>query len=247
MTITEQLQYKIDNKTKPLGSLGRLEELALQIGTIQNTLEPVIAKPTMLVFAGDHGLADEGVSPFPKEVTAQMVLNFINGGAAINVLCDTNGIDLKVIDAGVDFDFPGHKSMISAKIKKGTNNILKEPAMTAEECLAAIEKGKEIINELHQQGCNTVAFGEMGIGNTSSAALIMHKVCKVSIEKCVGKGTGHDLTGLRKKTVALIKEISPDTIVILGGPEVSHYPDHPDVVEIADYVSWKLGKSQAAG
>jgi nicotinate-nucleotide--dimethylbenzimidazole phosphoribosyltransferase len=208
MNISEQLQHKIDTKTKPLGSLGKLEKLALQLGTIQNTLEPKIEHPTLLVFAADHGLADEGVSAFPKEVTIQMVLNFLNGGAAINVFCRTNGLDLKVIDAGVDFDFPESANLIVSKVKKGSGNILKEPAMSADDCLATIEKGKEIVNNLHADGCNIIAFGEMGIGNTASAALIMNKICKVAIEKCVGRGTGHDEAGLRKKTVILIKALA---------------------------------------
>ena len=208
MNITEQLQHKINSKTKPLGSLGRLEELALQIGQIQNSTSPAIEKPTMLVFAADHGLANEGVSPFPKEVTAQMVLNFINGGAAINVFCRTHGLDLKVIDAGVDFDFQNHPALINAKVNKGTKSILTEAAMTADECLMAIDKGKELIKSLRNEGCNTVAFGEMGIGNTSSAALLMSKICNISIDKCVGRGTGHDEAGLRKKTAILSKALN---------------------------------------
>ena len=208
MTIQDQLQHKIDFKTKPQGSLGRLEELAKQIGTIQKSLTPSVTKPTMLVFAGDHGIASEGVSLYPKEVTAQMVMNFLAGGAAINIFCKSSGMDLKVIDAGVDFDFPENNQLIHAKIKKGTNNILKKSAMSAAECLESIEKGKDIVSELHHNGCNTVAFGEMGIGNTSSAALIMNKLCKIGIDKCTGRGTGHDEAGLRKKTDILIKALS---------------------------------------
>lgn len=208
MTLAEQLQHKIDTKTKPLGSLGKLEKIALQMGLVQQTLEPTIEKPTLLVFAADHGLADEGVSPFPKEVTAQMVLNFVNGGAAINVFCRANGLDLKVIDAGVDFDFPSHSALINAKVAKGTKSILSQAAMSADECLMAIEKGRELVKNLKQEGCNTVAFGEMGIGNTSSAALLMSKICNIPIEKCVGRGTGHDEAGLRKKTAILSKALS---------------------------------------
>jgi nicotinate-nucleotide--dimethylbenzimidazole phosphoribosyltransferase len=229
MTLKEQLQHKINSKTKPLGSLGLLEKIALQVGLIQQTAKPAIEKPTMLVFAADHGLADEGVSPFPKEVTAQMVFNFINGGAAINVFCRANGLDLKVIDAGVDFDFPPHQGLINAKVAKGTKSILLQGAMSADECISAINKGKVLIQNLKTEGCNTVAFGEMGIGNTSSAALLMSKVCNISIEKCVGRGTGHDEAGLRKKTSILLKALSMhpnvtnpfDILATFGGFEIA--------------------------
>lgn len=208
MNITEQLQHKINNKTKPLGSLGKLEKVARKIGEIQNTLTPEIKKPTILVFAADHGLANEGVSAFPKEVTAQMVLNFLSGGAAINVFCRQNKIDLKVVDAGVDFDFPDNKLLIDAKVKKGTENALEKPSMSAEECIKAISKGKEIVESIFNGGSNTIGFGEMGIGNTSSASLLMHKYTGISIPKCVGRGTGHDEAGLRKKTEILKKVVA---------------------------------------
>jgi nicotinate-nucleotide--dimethylbenzimidazole phosphoribosyltransferase len=205
MTIHEQLKEKIDNKTKPKGSLGYLEEIALQIGLIQQTLTPKINDPYVLVFAGDHGLADEGVSLFPKEVTAQMVINFLKGGAAINVFCRQNNLKLLVVDAGVDYTFPSHEMLIQAKINNGTKSILRGEAMTAEECLAAILKGKEIIEKIHAEGSNIVGFGEMGIGNTSSAALIMHKICHFPIDECVGRGTGHNDKGMRKKLEILRK------------------------------------------
>jgi nicotinate-nucleotide--dimethylbenzimidazole phosphoribosyltransferase len=197
--IKDQIQHKINSKTKPLGSLGKLEEIALQIGQIQNTHTPELKNPTILVFAADHGLADAGVSPFPKEVTQQMVMNFLNNGAAINVFSKQNGINLKVVDAGVDADFANNPNLIHAKVANGTKNILENPAMTIDECKKAIEKGKEIVEDQFNNSCNIIGFGEMGIGNTSSASLLMSKITAVSIEDCVGKGTGHDENGLKHK------------------------------------------------
>jgi nicotinate-nucleotide--dimethylbenzimidazole phosphoribosyltransferase len=140
--LTVALQEKIDNKTKPLGALGELEKLALQIGCIQNTQNPKLSHPTILVFAGDHGIANEGVSAYPSSVTAQMVHNFLQGGAAINVFCQQHGIALKIIDAGVNDDLPSDSRLISAKIAKGTKNYLYEQAMTQAELNLCLEKSR---------------------------------------------------------------------------------------------------------
>ncbi len=198
------LQKKIDMKTKPLGALGQLEELALKVGLIQHSLEPVLKNPTMVIFAGDHGIAADGeVNPFPQEVTWQMVHNFLSGGAAINVFARQNGMAVKVVDAGVKHDFQPHPNLIDAKIAMGTNNYLHEPAMTEAQCDAAIEAGQKIIEDLHADGCNVVGFGEMGIGNTSSAALIMSALLNLPISECVGRGTGLDAKGVTKKAEIL--------------------------------------------
>ncbi|MCL4482400.1 MAG: nicotinate-nucleotide--dimethylbenzimidazole phosphoribosyltransferase [Bacteroidetes bacterium] len=228
MTLKEQLKHKIDFKTKPLGALGLLEDLAFQIGLIQNTLIPELKNPAILVFAGDHGLTDEGISPFPKEVTWQMVMNFVAGGAAINVFCRQNGIKLKVVDAGVDFDFPEGVPVVNAKVARGTRNMRREPAMTAEECATAIKKGRKLVKQEAEQDCNIIGFGEMGIGNTSPSSLLMHRFLNVPIEDCTGSGTGMHGEQLTHK-MQILKEVSEkydpktpeETLATFGGLEIA--------------------------
>ncbi|WP_420581214.1 nicotinate-nucleotide--dimethylbenzimidazole phosphoribosyltransferase [Reichenbachiella sp.] len=193
------IDHKIDFKTKPIGALGQLESLAKQICQIQETLSPELKKPSLVVFAGDHGLAKEGVSAYPQEVTHQMVLNFLSGGAAINVFSQQHGIDLKIVDAGVNFDFGTKSDLINAKIGMGTANALKNAAMTKDQLDLAIQKGAEIVNQIHASDSNIIGFGEMGIGNTSSASLIMSHICNLPIDECVGRGTGINDTGYQKK------------------------------------------------
>lgn len=210
--LASALTQKINQKTKPLGALGRLETLALQIGLIQNSLTPKLTQPTMLVFAGDHGIAASGVSPYPQAVTAQMVLNFLAGGAAINVFTKQNGLALRVIDAGVNHVFDPHADLINAKIgiensQNGTANFLYEPAMTIKQCQQALKAGAALANKEIVAGCNVLAFGEMGIGNTSSASCLMSVLCNVPIADCVGRGTGLDDAGLSNKTEILSQAI----------------------------------------
>ncbi len=200
------IQEKIDFKTKPLGALGTLETIALQIGLIQETASPKISKPTIMVFAGDHGIAKtQKVSPYPQEVTQQMVHNFLSGGAAINVFCEQHNIDLQIVDAGVNADFKVHPFLINAKIDKGTNDYSQEKAMSMELCLKALKEGRELVRVRHQKGCNTIGFGEMGISNTSAASLLMSYFTKTPIEGCVGRGTGVSDEGLLMKTNTLKK------------------------------------------
>ena len=228
MTLHEQLKHKIDFKTKPLGALGLLEDLAFQIGLIQNTLTPELKNPALLVFAADHGLADEGVSAYPKEVTWQMVMNFVAGGAAINVFCRQNGLNLKVVDAGVDFDFPVDAPVVNAKIARGSRNMRREPAMTTDECAAAIQKGRELVGIEADNGCNIIGFGEMGIGNTSASSLLMHRFLDIPIEECTGAGTGSHGEQLTRK-MQILKEISEkydpqtpeETLAAFGGLEIA--------------------------
>ena len=227
--IVENLQHKIDTKTKPIGALGQLEEIALQIGCIQQSLKPKLIKPTMLVFAADHGIAkDNIVNAYPQEVTAQMVLNFLNGGAAINVFCKQNNINLKVIDAGVNFNFKQAKGLIDAKIDFGTQNINQSPAMTNEQLNLAISKGASFVENEFNSGSNCIGFGEMGIGNTSSAAILMNKFTNLPIEECVGAGTGLNNERIKTKTTILKKIIdnqssnSPQEIMkYFGGFEIA--------------------------
>ena len=194
------LQDKINNKTKPLGSLGQLEQLALQIGRIQQSLTPKFSNPHILVVAGDHGAAKAGVSAFPQDVTWQMVENFLAGGAAINVFARLNGLALKVVDAGVAHDFGQRDGLIDAKINpSGTRNYLTEPAMSVAECASALEVGAKIARALADEGCNVLGFGEMGIGNTAAASLITHALTGTPLVDCIGRGTGLDDAGLARK------------------------------------------------
>lgn len=188
--LSEALQYKIDNKTKPTGSLGVLENLAKQIGEIFQTLEPKIKEPTIVVFAADHGIAAHGVSAYPQDVTRQMVTNFLDGGAAINVFCKQNNIKLAIVDAGVNYDFPPNANLIAAKIAKGTQSFLHGPAMSITELQQCFAKGEEIVNSIASAGSNCIGFGEMGIGNTSAASVLMSVLTGIPIEECIGKGTG---------------------------------------------------------
>ncbi len=209
-----QLQQKIDQKTKPLGALGQLESIALQIGMIQSSQKPSILSPAIIVFAGDHGIAKTGlVNPYPQSVTAQMVLNFLRGGAAINVFTRLNQIELWVVDAGVNIDFDSviessidTTRFIRAKQNMGTENYLETNAMNEPEVVQAIEAGKKILDDIAAKGTNCIGFGEMGIGNSASAALIMSAITKMSIEECTGRGTGVNDEQLKTK-INTLKEV----------------------------------------
>lgn len=208
ISIEDEVQHKIDFKTKPTRALGRLEEIAKQICLIQQSLNPQLLNPTIVVFAADHGIANEGVSAYPQEVTWQMVYNFIQGGAAINVFAKDSGMDLLVVDAGVNYDFSDQLKIRNEKIAKGTNSFLHQPAMNLAQYHLALKKGGEIVNELNSNGCNVVGFGEMGIGNTSSAAVLMHLLTKLPLADCVGRGTGLNEAQLSKKIDILNSAIS---------------------------------------
>ena len=205
--LAESLQQKIDQKTKPLGALGQLEALALQIGLIQQRESPRLDQPQMLVFAGDHGAAKAGVSAYPQDVTWQMVENFLAGGAAINVFTRTYGLPLAVVDCGVAHEFGQREGLIDYKLGAGTENYLEAPAMTVAQCDQAIDNGVALVARYAEAGCNVIGLGEMGIGNTASASLITHCLSGRTLEACVGRGTGLDDAGLARKQALLAQAL----------------------------------------
>lgn len=219
---------KINNLTKPKGSLGRLEEIALQIALIQQTLTPTLHKPQNIIFAADHGIVDEGVSLSPKEVTWQQLSNFLHGGAGVNFLCRQHGFELKIVDAGVDYDLPYEKGIIDMKVRRGTRNYLYEAAMTQEEMELCIERGAEVVRRCHEEGSNVLSFGEMGIGNTSSSSLWMTYFTGIPLEQCVGAGSGLNQQGIRHKYEVLKRSMenyngdgsATDIIRYFGGLEM---------------------------
>lgn len=206
-----QLQAKIDNKTKPLGALGQLETLAVKMGLIQQTLTPALNQPVILVFAGDHGITEAGVSPYPQAVTYQMVLNFLAGGAAINVLAQQNQMTLRIVDAGVNGVFEPQPGLIDAKIAPGTANFLLGPAMTAAQCQQALSRGRQLVQAEIAAGSNVLGFGEMGIGNTSSASALMSALCNLPVAYCVGAGTGLDAVGIAHKQTVISQALALHT------------------------------------
>jgi nicotinate-nucleotide--dimethylbenzimidazole phosphoribosyltransferase len=221
MTIQEALQQKIDNKTKPPGALGLLEEVAQKVGFIQNTTSPSVLQPHIVVFAGDHGIATTGlVNPYPQAVTAQMVKTFLSGGAAINVFCRQHRLQLIVVDAGVNAEWSeaeqNHANFQVRKIAYGTQNYLQQPAMTAAQCETAIASGGEVVRQLAAAGCNTIGFGEMGISNTSSASLLMSALLGCDVQLCIGRGTGADDVLLQQKLETLQKVAMLHQINTLG-------------------------------
>jgi nicotinate-nucleotide--dimethylbenzimidazole phosphoribosyltransferase len=224
-----ELRRIIDMKTKPPGSLGRLESLALQMGLIQRTTKPRIERPAMIVFAGDHGIAKEGVSSFPQEVTAQMVANFLTGGAAINALSRSVGMSLEVVDAGVATPIPIDHGYERLSLGLGTRNFAQEPAMSRETALEGIARGAARVRHHASLGTNVIGFGEMGIANTSAASCLMSRLCELPIDECVGRGTGLDDHGLAHKRDVLGRALALhrdegdaiDTLATFGGFEIA--------------------------
>jgi nicotinate-nucleotide--dimethylbenzimidazole phosphoribosyltransferase len=205
--LSTKLQHRLDNKTKPLGALGQLEALAVQLGLIQQSEMVSLKQPQIVVFAGDHGIVDEGVSAYPQAVTAQMVANMLSkdgrkGGAAVNVLAHQHNFKLTVVDAGVASVLPEHPDLLQLKIAPSTRNSVMAPAMSDLQAVAALQAGMDVVRQL---AGNVVAFGEMGIGNTSSAALILSLFTPIPIEDCAGRGTGLTDDQMKKKVYALTR------------------------------------------
>ncbi len=222
-------QAEIDFKTKPQGSLGRIEQLARQMAGAQGTLKPQAGPARLLLFAGDHGMVAEGVSAWPSEVTTQMVANFLAGGAAANVFARANGIDITIVDAGIAGDLPNAPGLLRANIRKGTRNAMVEDALSHAEVTAALEFGANLAREAVQGGAKVIALGEMGIGNTSSAALLAHAIEGISLDALSGPGAGLDPAGVSRKAAILKKiaarkpaPLSPmDTLCAFGGLEIA--------------------------
>ena len=202
-TLAQRLQQLLDNKTKPVGSLGRLEALAHRLGTILGTERPELRQPQMLVCAGDHGLAARGTSAYPSDVTWQMVENFLAGGAAVSVLARQNGIGLTVVDCGVRHDFAPRPGLVLAKVAPGTADALDGPAMTDEQCQQAIANGQRIAQGLPG---NALLLGEMGIGNTSAASLLLARLAGLDVADVTGAGTGLDAAAVQRK-IGILREV----------------------------------------
>ncbi len=194
-----EIQNKIDNLNKPKGSLGRLEELAMQVCLIQQTLEPSLAHPCHLLLGGDHGIEREGVSVSPREVTWQQMLNFTRGGGGVNMFCRQHGFKLRIVDVGVDYDFTGVPGIIDRKIARGTRNFLYEPAMTDDEFNRALLVGVDLVDTCTAEGCRILSIGEMGIGNTSPSSIWMHIFGNIPLDECIGAGAGLNNDGIRHK------------------------------------------------
>ena len=224
-TLRPAIQAKIDNLNKPKGSLGRLEELAMQICLVQQTLEPSLEHPCHLLLGGDHGIEREGVSVSPREVTWQQMINFTRGGGGVNMFCRQHGFKLRIVDVGVDYDLSHIPGIIDRKIARGTKNFLYEPAMTEDEFDRAIEVGAALVDDCISEGCKVVSIGEMGIGNTSPSSIWMSLFGDIPLKDCIGAGAGLDNDGIRHKYEVLSKAVAHASFFILHASfkEVARY------------------------
>jgi len=224
--LAARLQHRLDNKTKPLGSLGRIESLAQRIGLILGSEAPRLSEPQMLVCAADHGLATRGVSAYPSDVTWQMVQNFLAGGAAVSVLARQHGIGLTVVDCGVAHDFAPRAGLVIAKTALGTADALEGPAMSAAQCAQAMVNGQTVVRDLPG---NALLLGEMGIGNTSAASLLLARLAGLDVADCTGAGTGLDAAAVQRKIGVLRQVLARhaaateplDALAAFGGFEIA--------------------------
>ena len=206
------IQTKIDNLNKPKGSLGVLEDLAMQACLIQQTLTPSLAHPCHLLLGGDHGIEREGVSVSPREVTWQQMINFTRGGGGVNMFCRQHGFKLRIVDVGVDYDLSDIPGVINRKIARGTRNFLYEPAMSEEEFDKAIEIGASLVDDCIADGCKVLCIGEMGIANTSPSSIWMSFFCNIPLDECIGAGAGLDSPGIRHKREVLRQAVAHSDI-----------------------------------
>ena len=207
-SLRDAIKDKIDNLNKPKGSLGLLETLAEQICLIQQTLTPTLQHPSHLLFGGDHGIEREGVSVSPRDVTWQQMINFTRGGGGVNMFCRQHGFTLYIIDMGVDHDLTAYTDILNRKIAHGTKNFLYEPAMTEAQFNQAIETGCELVDRCHQDGCNIICMGEMGIANTSPSSIWMHLFGSIPLDECIGAGAGLNNPGLQHKREVLHEAVA---------------------------------------
>ena len=227
-SLAPQLRARIDGKAKPLGSLGRLEDLAVQLGQIWYPLAPHAGRATVFVFAADHGLTAEGVSLYPSSVTGLMVATYLAGRAGVSALAKASDVEVQVVDAGVDADIPAHPGLIDAKIRRGSRNAMHESALTLKEARECLARGASIVAAAIDAGTDIVAIGEMGIGNTTSAALLMHRLAPAPLADCIGAGAGLDAAGIARKlaiaerTAARSAATAPlDVLSEFGGYEIA--------------------------
>ena len=202
-SIERVAQKRLDSLTKPRGSLGKLEEMARRIAIIQGRVPPQLGRKLLLVFAADHGITQEGVSAYPKDVTAQMTYNFLNGGAAINVLARHHGVETEVVDVGVDHEFINASSLRNCKVRRGTANFARGPAMTRADAIRSVELGIELVKEAAGNNLFLLGAGDMGIGNTSSATAILCALTGAAPTDAAGRGTGIDDATLKRKIAAI--------------------------------------------
>ena len=206
-SLEQAIQAKIDNLNKPKGSLGRLEELAMQVCLVQQTLEPTLAHPCHLLLGGDHGIEREGVSVSPREVTWQQMINFTRGGGGVNMFCRQHGFKLRIVDVGVDYDLSDIPGILNRKIARGTKDFLYEPAMSEEEYDQAIAVGVDLVDACCAEGCRVLSIGEMGIANTSPSSIWMHLFGNIPLDECIGAGAGLNNDGIRHKYEVLKKAV----------------------------------------